>query len=197
MEKIINRCVTYILIPYFLIPIFIFLNNKDIFKSDLLRYEKEVPFKFGIRYLVYCLLGKKEYRSVFIFRCYKYTACKYLLSIILFPLDQIEISNIEIGDGIRIFHKSGCIINAEKIGCNFTCAQGVTIGIGKYNSLYNTNKPIIGNNVWVSANAVIIGGIKIGNNSIIGAGSVVLNDVDENTIVAGNPAKFIRYNREK
>ena len=45
----------------------------------------------------------------------------------------------------------------------------------------------------MGANVVIIGDIKIGNNVIIGAGSVVLKDIPENAIVAGNPARILRY----
>ncbi|GAB6281536.1 MAG: 2,3,4,5-tetrahydropyridine-2,6-dicarboxylate N-acetyltransferase [Ignavibacterium sp.] len=50
----------------------------------------------------------------------------------------------------------------------------------------------IGNNVLVGANAVILEGVKVGNGSIIAAGSVVISDVEENTVVAGVPAKFIK-----
>ena len=45
----------------------------------------------------------------------------------------------------------------------------------------------------IGANSVIIGDIKIGNNSIIAAGSIVLKDVPTNVIVAGNPAKIVKY----
>ena len=47
-------------------------------------------------------------------------------------------------------------------------------------------------NVSIGANVTIIGDIKIGNNVIIGAGSVVVKDVTDNCIVAGNPARVIR-----
>lgn len=49
-------------------------------------------------------------------------------------------------------------------------------------------------NVTVGANAVIIGNITIGNNVIVGAGSVVVKDVPDNAIVAGNPARIIKFN---
>lgn len=68
--------------------------------------------------------------------------------------------------------------------------RGVVIG-GKH-SLLGRQAPTIGNNVIIGANATIIGGISIGDNSIIGAGAVVVKDVQQNTIVAGNPAKIIR-----
>ena len=52
---------------------------------------------------------------------------------------------------------------------------------------------MIGDNVDMFANVNIIGGVKIGNNAIIGAGAVVVRDVPENAVVAGVPAKVIRY----
>ena len=52
---------------------------------------------------------------------------------------------------------------------------------------------VIGNNVTVSAGSNVIGKIVIGDNVIVGIGSVVVKDVPTNCIVAGNPAKIIRY----
>lgn len=50
----------------------------------------------------------------------------------------------------------------------------------------------IGNNVWIGVRVIILKGINIGDNSIIGAGSVVTKNVPNNSIVVGNPAKVIR-----
>lgn len=55
----------------------------------------------------------------------------------------------------------------------------------------------IGDNVLIGANAVILEGVKIGNNSVVAAGSVVVEDVPENVVVAGSPAKIIKYVDEK
>jgi serine acetyltransferase len=52
--------------------------------------------------------------------------------------------------------------------------------------------PVIGNNVTVGSNVVIIGDITIGDHVLIGAGSVVIKDVPSNCVIAGNPAKIIR-----
>jgi acetyltransferase-like isoleucine patch superfamily enzyme len=52
---------------------------------------------------------------------------------------------------------------------------------------------IIGNDVWIGANSTILSGVKIGDGAIIGAGAVVTNDVPPYAIVAGNPAKIIRF----
>ena len=46
--------------------------------------------------------------------------------------------------------------------------------------------------MWIGGSAIIMGGVTIGDNAVIGAGSVVTHDVEPNTIVAGNPARFIR-----
>ncbi len=67
--------------------------------------------------------------------------------------------------------------------------SNVTIGGKKSNQ---SKFPRIGNNVTIFTNSSIIGNIKIGNNSVVGAGSVVLKDVPANVVVAGNPAKIIK-----
>ena len=67
-------------------------------------------------------------------------------------------------------------------------------GSGKL--LINTDaiiKPIkIGINVWIGDKVIILPGVKIGDNSIISAGSIVTNDVEPNTLVAGQPARFLK-----
>ena len=90
-------------------------------------------------------------------------------------------------------HPIGIVIHPDvKIGKNCMIFQNVTIGQGKYSKKHKTNVPVIGDNVTIYANAVIIGGIVIGNNAVIGAGSIVLKDVEANTTVVGNPARVIR-----
>jgi len=55
-------------------------------------------------------------------------------------------------------------------------------------------KPItIGDNVWIGGNSVVLMGVKIGRNAVIGAGSVVTRDIPDNAVAAGNPARVIRY----
>ncbi|MFA9397590.1 MAG: maltose acetyltransferase domain-containing protein [Clostridiaceae bacterium] len=50
----------------------------------------------------------------------------------------------------------------------------------------------IGNNVWIGSNVVILPGITIGDNSVIGAGSVVTHDIPENVVAVGNPCRVLR-----
>lgn len=59
---------------------------------------------------------------------------------------------------------------------------------------YKLSTPVtIGNNVWIGGQAVICPGVTIGDNSVIGAGSIVVKDVPANVVVAGNPARIIRH----
>jgi len=60
-------------------------------------------------------------------------------------------------------------------------------------TLGHVMKPVtIGNNVWIGANSVICPGVRIGDNSVIAAGSIVIKDIPESVLAAGNPAGVLR-----
>lgn len=96
----------------------------------------------------------------------------------------------EIGGGLYLGHWGTVVVNpGAKIGQNCNLAHGVTIG--QTNRGEKKGIPIIGNEVWIGTNAVIVGGIIIGNNVLIAPNSYVINDVPDNSIVAGNPARMM------
>ena len=72
-----------------------------------------------------------------------------------------------------------------------TANHPINAEIRKQGLQYNKNV-YIGENVWIGANVVIVPGIKIGNNSVIGAGSVVVKDIPDNVVAVGNPCKVLR-----
>ena len=60
----------------------------------------------------------------------------------------------------------------------------------------NTKKPVkIGNRSWIGANTIILPGVTIGDNTVIGAGSIVTKDIPSNVIAVGSPARVIRKNK--
>lgn len=101
-----------------------------------------------------------------------------------------------IGKGLFIDHGQGVVIGETcEIGDNVTLYQGVTLGgTGK-----ETGKrhPTIGNDVMISAGAKVIGSFKVGDDSKIGAGSVVLSEVPPNSTVVGIPGRVVKRDNQK
>jgi serine O-acetyltransferase len=97
----------------------------------------------------------------------------------------------EIGMGFLVQHGFGIVIGPRyKIGDNFSIYQGVTLG--QKNQNCPDERIVIGDNVSIFSGAVILGNINIGNNARIGANSVLLCNVEENSIYAGIPAKKVK-----
>ena len=96
-----------------------------------------------------------------------------------------------IGKGLFIDHGMGVVIGeTTEIGDNCSIYQGVTLGgtgkdIGK-------RHPTLGNNVMVGAGAKVLGPFRVGDNSKIAAGAVVLREVPDDSTAAGVPAKVVR-----
>ena len=100
-------------------------------------------------------------------------------------------SSCLIGKGSKFAYGGiGVVIHSKAvIGQRVLIGQGITIG----RKLSPNGVPIIGDDVYISAGSRILGDIKIGSNVIIGANSVVIHDIPDNTIVAGAPAKVVKH----
>ncbi len=114
--------------------------------------------------------------------------------------------NISIGDNVYI--NFGCIIlDCAEIVIEENTLFGPNIGLYAANHSIDSNERInggcvgkqihIGKNCWLGGDVKVIGGVTIGDNSIIGAGSIVTKDIPSNVIAAGNPCKIIREITEK
>jgi maltose O-acetyltransferase len=112
---------------------------------------------------------------------------------------------MEIGDNSSIApYTTVYATYGVKIGKN--CLISSNCGISSYNHIPNSpnrpqqrnedfrfSKPVsIGDNVWIGMNSCILPGVTIGNNSIVGSGSVVTKNIPSNEIWVGNPARFIK-----
>ena len=115
-------------------------------------------------------------------------------------------SNITIGD--NVFINFGCIIfDMGEVTIGDNAMFGPRVGIYTTNHAFDAeerianvvvSKPIhIGNRVWLGADVKIVQNVTIGDNSIIGAGSVVTKDIPPNVIAVGNPCRVIRKITEK
>lgn len=102
----------------------------------------------------------------------------------------------KIGKRLFIDHGVGVVIGeTSEIGDDVTLYQGVTLGgTGK-----DTGKrhPTIGNNVMIGAGAKVLGPFKVGDNSRIAAGSVVLSEIPENSTAVGSPARIVKRDGQR
>jgi acetyltransferase-like isoleucine patch superfamily enzyme len=129
-------------------------------------------------------------------------------------------SGVFIGDYTFINHSTQIDSNCKRIGKYCSISHGVKIGLGPHPLNFFSTSPVfyepyrgfveeqlynefedkgyteIGNDVLIGANALILAGVKVGDGAVIGAGSVVTKNVPPYAIVAGNPAKIIKYRFE-
>jgi maltose O-acetyltransferase len=122
-------------------------------------------------------------------------------SIIEPPFYCVYGQNIHIGD--HVFMNFLCTIldcNEVRIGNHVMIGPGVQIYTAAHalqaearNQGWEVAKPIvIEDNVWIGGSAILLPGVRIGRNAVVGAGAVVTRDVPANMVVAGNPARVIR-----
>lgn len=178
---------------YYLPHLLCFISNKHIVFSDTevmmkRQYIKVNPW-LGTLFLLHT---NAYYRQLFYHRI---GAIKALAISWLRPGDRhfIISKTSKIGKGCRLGHPFSTVLNAESIGDYLFVRHCTTLGKKDETG----GCPIVGNNVTIGASVTIIGRVQIGDGAIIGAGSVVVHDVPSYAVVAGNPAKVIKYSSMK
>jgi acetyltransferase-like isoleucine patch superfamily enzyme len=106
-------------------------------------------------------------------------------------------NDVDLAKGVMITTDGGIVIGDRTLIGYETCIFSSNHSIPpKGENIFgagHVKKPVeIGNDVWIGARSIILPGVTIGNGAVVAAGSVVTKDVQENTIVAGVPAKVIR-----
>lgn len=177
-----------------------------IFKSDLRKYKR-----YSKKSTIVLLMTQQGLWALFVYRfsnsIYKSRMPlifkKTVLLFCVIAQKWVEVVtgisipySASIGDSLYIGHFGGIIINAKAIiGNNCNISQGVTIGVSGVKE--KRGVPILGNNIYIGANAVIAGAISVGDNVVIGANSFVNRDVVANTTVLGVPAVKINDNNSE
>jgi putative colanic acid biosynthesis acetyltransferase WcaB len=99
----------------------------------------------------------------------------------------------KVGPGLKLYHGHALVVNdGVVIGARCALRHCTTIGSKQLPDGSESACPVLGDDVNVGANAVILGPIKIGDRAVIGAGAVVVKDVPAGAVVGGNPARVIR-----
>lgn len=183
MKKIVVYLNIVRFFPHFLM---LFLHkNKGRIKEDLIVYKEEYSLIGTQLYiLLHLLFYNKSFRSLFYYRIGNW---KWLIQWLGKGIENLYISKTtKISGGLLLFHSYSTILNATSIGFKCRILQNVTVGDKKGKT------PIIGNRVEILPNAVIVGGVTIGDNTVIGPGAVVVKDVPANSVVVGNPAYILK-----
>ena len=165
---------------------------EEVVKNDTNRMVDEIGIPLrGFSTIVKLFLKSETcFRDVFYWRC-KYKC--YMLQCFFKRYPSLSFAGLQTAEGGAFYfhHPFSTIINAPYIGYGCTFRNNTTIGNKTANGTLVS--PTLLGGVDVGANSCIIGGVTIGKNAIIGAGSVVVKDVPENSIVAGNPSCIIKY----
>ncbi len=168
-------------------------------KSDLYRYNRSIGYKSFIKtYLTFRL-----YRLMFWYRVAVYLKQNkvFFISFVAHRIyKRICLScgvdlpvTVKIGYGCKINHGFGLVVNSRTVlGNNVTLMHNLTFSNEKGKA------PVVGDNVRFTPGGVIVGGVYIGNNSVIGANCVVTSDVPDNDIAVGVPNRNLgrKYKEE-
>lgn len=172
---------------------------KQAIAQDMLRYEIRKPVSWitflnyfyiqvvpGLKFTIiyrYCQYYRRRNRLLFYFFFLWLRRLKYKYG--------IDISyRTHIGKGLYIGHFGGIVIHGDAIiGENCNLSQGITIGV--LNRGKKTGVPRIGNRVFIGPGAVILGGIAIGNDALIGTNAIVTFDVPDRSVVASPTASIV------
>lgn len=173
------------------------MDLSEILKEDLKRYNecKSRPSGFLRTYFTH-----PGFRFSFWFRlancqvAHQYKALHKILTFMVLRCSErtgIQIAvGASISAGLYIPHYGGIVVNPMAVvGRN--CYLSNNVLIGKVHAGRRAGVPVLGDDVFIGVGAVLLGGIRVGDGAVVGANSVVLDDVPRGCMVAGSPARVV------
>lgn len=160
------------------------MEGKEIFRCDLKRFGSEVRggYSLQVRWLrAFRMCGFYRHKNILLYLFWR-TIYRRLTRI-----TQIQVPLFtDIGAGFYIGHCGRIIVNPKAvIGRNVNIATGCTIG--QENRGKRKGAPIIGDEVWIGTNAVIVGAVRVGSDVLIAPNAYVNCDIPDHSVVFGNP----------
>jgi serine O-acetyltransferase len=113
----------------------------------------------------------------------------FFATLFLAPLETLLITSAStVGEGLVIMHGHGTYVDAERIGRNCLVFQDVAVGAKREEG----QRPTIGDYVHISTGSKVLGGITIGDHSVVAANAVVVKDMPPNSLAVGVPARILQ-----
>jgi serine acetyltransferase len=100
---------------------------------------------------------------------------------------------VHAGPGLLVNHHGNVFVGALTIGENCNIAHGVTIGGPALNDAGLDDRPVIGDRVWIGANAVVAGSVRLDDDAVVSANSLVMRDVPAGGFAVGVPARILGH----
>lgn len=175
---------------------------KSLIRSDLYRYFARIDWRIAL----YAFFRTPGFRFTFFLRraTYHYEHRGGLFHWLAFGINKLIIDHYEhkygfqiphvtrIGRGLCIYHHGNVMVHPKAVlGDNVSLSPGCVIG--QSNRGKNAGAPVIGNRVWLGCYAMVVGGVSVGDDALIGPGAYVSFDVPEKAVVVGNPGQIKSY----
>ena len=188
-----QKYIVFLLLPFLWLHLFVRFCGKHrlLYEQDqtFTLQHRSNPFLNSLLQFSYFIVWLPEYRSVF----YRRTGYIGKLMNLYLPGQKcLYIRTTQIGGGMCINHGHSTEVNAKSIGSNCHIFQNVTIG-----TRGGSKAPVIGDNCFFGAGCVVIGDIIIGNNVKIGANAVVVKNIPDNCTVVSQATVIIKREGER